>query len=140
MKKIKLVLISSGLALILLTCLQVFSAGKGHVDVVKDNITLNTKVTTLTTQNKQLKTKVTKLTTQVTQLKTANDTLQQIIDPQPEPEPEVKPLTPAEELAKKVQKQITPKRKKIKNEKASTDNPDNGSGFSINAISDPEGN
>lgn len=130
MKKIKLVLISSGLGLILLICLQVFSAGKGHVEVVQDNVKLNTELTTVKNENKSLKTKVTTLTKQVTKLN-------QIINPEPKVA-EVKPEPKIEE--KQPKKQVLPKKPKLKNEKASLNNPDNGSGFSINAISDPEGN
>jgi outer membrane biosynthesis protein TonB len=138
MKKAKLILLSSGLGLILLTCLQVFSAGKGHVEVVKDNVQLNTALTTAKSENKKLKTQVSILKTQVTKLEKANDTLNQIINPEPEIVPEVKPEPVAE--TKKPEKQVLPKKPKPKNEKASINNPDNSSGFSINAISDPEGN
>lgn len=132
MKKIKLVLISSGLGLILLICLQVFSAGKGHVEVVQDNVKLNTELTTIKSENKNLKTKVTTLTKQVTKLN-------QIINPEPETKLEEEKLEVKLE-EKQPEKQVLPKKPKTKNEKVSINSPNDGSSFSINAISDPEGN
>jgi uncharacterized protein YlxW (UPF0749 family) len=126
MKKNKRIILGSAIGFIVLICFQVFSTGHGHVVVVKENIALTDKVNGLTKENTGLKKQVSTLKTKVSDLTSLNESLS----------------TEQEEVSKNesIVENIKPKAKDKKNEKASTsDNNDATSGFSINAISDPEG-
>lgn len=126
MKKNKRIILGSAIGFIVLICFQVFSTGHGHVIVVKENIALTDKVNGLTKENTGLKKQVTTLKAKVSSLTALNTTLNTIEDTTSE--------------TKDVVENTKPKLKGKSNEKSTvTNSNDATSGFSINAISDPEG-
>jgi uncharacterized protein YlxW (UPF0749 family) len=126
MKKAKIKIIIVLVLFFILVSSHIFNTGKGHVGVVKDNIALTDKVDGLTKENNGLKKQVTTLETKVSDLKSLNtkfETTQEITNEK-----------------KDVVENTKPKLKGKSNEKSTvTNNNDANSGFSINAISDPEG-
>lgn len=73
MKKQTLILYAVLISVVGLVVLNIGMAGNGHVEVVKENVTLEEKNTTLTKQNQQLTHENIKLNEQVEVLETAVD-------------------------------------------------------------------
>jgi cell division protein FtsB len=72
--KQKLLLFGVLISVIALVVLNIGMAGNGHVEVVKENVTLDEKNTTLTKQNQQLTQENKQLNEQVEVLETAVET------------------------------------------------------------------
>lgn len=125
MKKKKITVLVSAITLISLICLQVFTAGKGHVDVVVKNNELHSELVVVKKQNKSLKSRVTALKTKVSKLEVANEKLEAIVNPE------------------NVVKDEKPKNNPIKHETKrnnNNDNDDNGQTFEFSPISDSKNN
>ena len=71
MNKQKLLLFGVLISVVALVVLNIGMAGNGHVEVVKENVTLDEKNTTLTKQNQQLTQENKQLNEQVEVLETA---------------------------------------------------------------------
>ena len=74
MNKQKLLLFGVLISVVALVVLNIGMAGNGHVEVVKENVTLDEKNTTLTEQNHQLTQENKQLNEQVEVLETAVET------------------------------------------------------------------
>lgn len=74
MNKQKLLLFGVLISVVALVVLNIGMAGNGHVEVVKENVTLDEKNTTLTKQNQQLTQENKQLNEQVEVLETAVET------------------------------------------------------------------
>ena len=105
MKKKKLILLSAVLGFLALLFLQVFSAGHGHVVVVKKNDVLKKENTNLTKKN-------TTLTKNVSSLKSKNA---QLVEEKEELVAQVEEVTQSLDSTKEVAKELT---KELKDEKA----------------------
>jgi len=104
---------------------HIFNTGKGHVGVVKENISLNNELDGVKKDNKALKTQISTLQDSVSTLVEENNELTQ--------------ETTKKEENKDLKAILEPKGKGKKDEKHRAANGnDASSGFSINAISDSE--